>query len=344
MIGIRADANDTIALGHLMRCIAISEQLRRLGEDVIFITADNFSEDLLKKYNYKHIVLNCNWKEKDNELESLISCLKENNITTLLIDSYEITYKYLVELKKNTKIIYIDDLNMFDYNVDMIINYTRNVDKSLYINYIKKNIKCLLGAKYIPLRVEFQNNNNYIKEHISNLLITTGGTDNYNMSYTIAKKILEDDKFNNIKIHIVVGKFFKKIKLLYELQKNYTNLILHKNVKNMASIMNLCDLAISAGGTTLSELCSCGIPTICFSISDNQTESVDAWGKDNFMISVGDVRENIEQCINVIIDKLEYLKENYDIRKKYSDSCKAIVDGRGALRIAEEIIKLDNFN
>lgn len=342
MIGIRVDANDTIALGHLMRCIAISEQLRKLGKDIIFITSDNFSEDLLKKYNYKHIVLNYYWKEKDNEIDLLILCLKKNNITTLIIDSYEITNKYLVELKKNTKIIYIDDLNMFEYDVDMIINYTRNIDKLLYIKYIKKNIKCLLGAKYTPLRREFHGNINYVKQNISNLLITTGGTDNYNMCYSIAKKVLEDDKFNNIKVHIIIGKFFKNKKLLYDLQKNYKDLILHDNVINMASIMNLCDLAISAGGTTLLELCSCGIATICFSISDNQTESVNAWGKDNLMISIGDVRDNINQRINVIINKLEYLKENYDIRKKYSDSCKTIVDGRGALRIAEEIIKIDN--
>ena len=34
------------------------------------------------------------------------------------------------------------------------------------------------------------------------------------------------------------------------------------NIKNMAEIMLNNDLAISAGGNTLYELCVCGIPTI----------------------------------------------------------------------------------
>ena len=37
MIYIRTDANDTIATGHVMRCLTVAEQLKVAGEDVCFI-------------------------------------------------------------------------------------------------------------------------------------------------------------------------------------------------------------------------------------------------------------------------------------------------------------------
>lgn len=63
--------------------------------------------------------------------------------------------------------------------------------------------------------------------------------------------------------------------------------------------MHSCELAVSASGTTLLELCACGIPTICFSFADNQmafAASMDNYGA---MCYVGDAREehNIERII-----------------------------------------------
>ncbi|NLV76359.1 MAG: UDP-2,4-diacetamido-2,4,6-trideoxy-beta-L-altropyranose hydrolase, partial [Tissierellia bacterium] len=54
----------------------------------------------------------------------------------------------------------------------------------------------------------------------------------------------------------------------------YNNVKFYMNVKNMKNLMINNDLAISAGGNTLYELCACGIPTIAIIIADNQLKFV----------------------------------------------------------------------
>ena len=56
--------------------------------------------------------------------------------------------------------------------------------------------------------------------------------------------------------------------------------------------MQEADLAISAGGTTLYELCAVGTPTICYSMADNQLDNVRQFEKDGLMYYAGDARQD----------------------------------------------------
>ena len=49
MIGIRADANEVVATGHIMRCMTIAGQLKKLGEEVIFFLADDYGISMLEE-------------------------------------------------------------------------------------------------------------------------------------------------------------------------------------------------------------------------------------------------------------------------------------------------------
>ena len=40
MFYIRADGNEKIGMGHIMRCLTVADALRKQGEEVLFLTAD----------------------------------------------------------------------------------------------------------------------------------------------------------------------------------------------------------------------------------------------------------------------------------------------------------------
>lgn len=339
MIGIRVDANDTIAMGHLMRCMSIARQLNR--NDVIFIVSDECAKDILDKNEFSSICMDNDYTHKEDELDELIDIIKDNNIDRLLIDSYEITLKYFEDIGKYTRIIYIDDINKFKYPVDVIINYTYNADMSLYDkwNYNDKSVEFYLGSKYVPLRSEFAEDRIDIKNKVESIFITTGGTDNY----SIVLKLLERmklGKFDNIKKNIVIGNFYKDRDILDEIANADNTISVYQNIPNICEIMRKSDVAISAGGTTLAELCACGLPTICFAMADNQLSGTRAYSSDGVMLYAGDIRENTDAIVDNIIEQIEYLDNNYNIRAEMGYSAKKIIDGKGAERIAKSIIEL----
>lgn len=340
MIGIRVDANDTIAMGHLMRCMSIARQLNK--KHVIFIVSDECAKDVLDINEFSCICMNNDYAKKENELDELIDIIKENNIDRLVIDSYEISLRYFEEIKKYTKIIYIDDINKFKYPVDVIINYTYNVDMKLYNewDYSNDSVKFYLGSEYVPLRIEFAENRINIKENVGSIFITTGGTDSYGMIIKLLKK-MKSGKFDFIKKNIVVGKFYNDSEELDKMAKVDNTISVYQNIPNICDIMKKSDIAISAGGTTLAELCACGLPTICFAMADNQLAGITAYSSDAVMVYAGDVRENIDAVVDNIIGYIEFLCNNYNIRNKMGSNAKKIIDGKGAKRIAEIIEKIN---
>lgn len=340
MIGIRTDANEIIATGHVMRCIAIAQQLEKLNQEFIFIASDSYTTNFIVGKGYECICINTKWNDKDNEIDKIKECIINNNISKLIIDSYEVTKLYLESLKEYTKVIYIDDLYKFEYPVDVLINYGLNVDTKKYNYQSNRNISFLLGRKYTPLRMEFQNQAIKIRQNVTDVLITTGGSDNLCVVEKIIKRIIDTKEYNSIRFHIVVGRFFRNIEMLDVLAENNKKIILHKNVQNMSKLMKKCDVAISAGGTTLAELCACGLPTICFAIADNQLSGIEIYGNEEIMISIGDIRDNIDESINNIFIALERLMKNKQMREKIVSKGKAFIDGNGARRIAEKVINL----
>ena len=57
MIYVRADGNSKIGMGHVMRCIAISNEIKELGGEVTFILADEEVAAQLIGQGFETIVL-----------------------------------------------------------------------------------------------------------------------------------------------------------------------------------------------------------------------------------------------------------------------------------------------
>ena len=76
----------------------------------------------------------------------------------------------------------------------------RNYEKK----YEKTSTLCLSGPKYIPLREEF-NKKNVVNKREKNILVTTGGTDKYNVLLDFLKCFVECDVFKDYGVYIIIG-------------------------------------------------------------------------------------------------------------------------------------------
>lgn len=331
MVHIRVDANNIIATGHLFRCISIAEALRELGEDVTFVMADNNGVSFLKG-RFPYIILDTDWRDMNSELAILRDILVQENAKKLIIDSYQVTENYLSELKKYVKTIYIDDVNAFYYDVDELICYANYYRNNKYEERYFKT-KLLLGCNYVPLRKKFRNvPDKVVKTDVEELLIMSGGTDSYNFIGNILENI---DSYQYKRVNAICGRYNANYDVLYK-KYNGTNVSIVRSTDNIIDYMLSADIAISASGVTLYELCACGTPTLSYVMADNQIDNAVQFDKDGIISYMGDIRKG--NVINNIITNLN----SYDMKKRQiqSLSMKQYVDKNGALNIAEEVIRL----
>lgn len=335
MLYIRVDMNDTIATGHVMRCLAIAEAARQQKEDTTFFLADEQAVDILKKWGYSYIVLNTDWNDMESELSIIERIIVEKKIECLLIDSYQVTSFYLKKLSEMTRTIYLDDKNSFSYPVDAIICYASYWKKFQY-NEKYPDKKLLLGPKYAPLRREFSNcGKKKIKDKVENLLLLSGGTDNYDILDRLLEKI-EKEKYKQI--IVVCGTYYQKYECIYRKYRDYQNIEIYKAVNNMKYFMNKADMIITAGGTTLYEICAVGTPAISYSIADNQLDNVKQFYENGIIDYAGDVRK--ENIISNIVNYLELYHMNKDLREKRAQKMQRLIDGKGSQRIYDFWTKL----
>lgn len=340
MTGIRVDANEKIAMGHVMRCLSIAKCLKSKGEQVIFWTSGDYASDFIRENGFECNELEYDYCSKEEEVNALIDSLKNKSVDKLLIDSYQVTQKYLEQLHSDFQIIYLDDLNAFCYPADLIINYTYNVSKKIYEKWkYAENTKFLLGREYVPLRPQFKNVMIDTTMPVNTILITTGGADEQNMILEILH-CLSGSQYEGIQKLVVAGKFYSHMEELKKIAEKDETIQIHYNVNNMAELMKKSNIAISAGGTTLAELCACGIPTICFSVADNQLYGTRAYADDGIVIYAGDVRKSKENVLNNIVKSLEEMIGNVSVRMQFGNKAHEMIDGNGAERIAEHILQM----
>lgn len=327
-IYIRADMNEIIATGHIMRCLSIADAAKEQGKETVFITADEKPLEMLQSRGYEPIVLHTDWDNMEEEVGVLLPLIKRMGISKLLVDSYRVTEKYLRTLEEHTEVFYLDDLDAFEYPVSNVICYANYYSQLSYGNY-KGNTKFYLGTSYMPIRKVFQNcKPKLIKEKIENIMILSGGSDNYHMIENIAELFKENDI---LQADIICGAFYPDFEGLKEQFAGYGNLHFYQNVSNLEEFMEKADLAISAGGTTLYELSAKGTPTISYSFADNQLKNVRQFDEDGLISYAGDVRvDDVYGNIYRLYRKFEDSK----LRKACSKKMQKVMDGQGATRIA----------
>ena len=88
MVLFRADANEHIGTGHVMRCLSIAKAFAEHGENVKFITADHAVDRLIQQAGFDSFCLDSDWSLLENELPLLKSQIEKHNPSLLMVDSY----------------------------------------------------------------------------------------------------------------------------------------------------------------------------------------------------------------------------------------------------------------
>lgn len=336
-IMIRADGNAHIGAGHLMRCLAIADALA-CRDRVCFWCADEASAELAGRRGYEAVALGTDYRDMLSELPVLERHLSHGggSAQTILVDSYYVSAAYLQALRAYGRVFLLEDVPGQSWPVDGVINYNAFADKETYsvIYENNKEVRQYIGPSYVPLRPRFAGQDYQVREQVGQLLVTTGGGDGEN----IAGRILESLEDMACAIHVVSGPYNPHGDWLERYAREHPHVALHRQVTEMAELMLQCDLAVTAGGTTVYELCALGVPFICFSCAENQEALADYADRQGIGPDAGKYHCDADGTLENITRLARQAAADWKRRRRMSRRARELVDGRGADRLAQLLL------
>jgi len=348
---IRADADEKIGIGHIMRCIALAQAWRDKGGKVTFISICKNDSIIkrIKEEGFAFIPLqrSCPDPADLNKVTNIIKRnLKKHRNIWCVLDGYQFDTIYQRALRSaQVKLLVFDDYHHLDtYHASIILNQNIGAEKIQYS--CDFDTQKLLGLKYTLLRTEYfdlQKRAHDFTKPVRNLLVTLGGSDSDNTTAKVIGALL-NPQFKDITVNIVVGPSNPNKMQIYNLVNNslknngelFPNFVIHENA-NMPALISSADLSVSAGGSTCWELCYFGIPFLVIIAAKNQQN-----------IGSGLQVAGAARCVGWAkkISKTKVQKHLADLigdanlRENMSKTGSTLIDGKGRLRVIQTMLKL----
>ncbi len=355
LVLFRADANSNIGIGHVMRCLSIADAATRLGHSVFFLLAGKEAIELVRARSYEYYVMNTDYSQMDLELNKWPKNVSPN---TIVVDSYFVTQEYFRNLKEKydkSKLVYIDDQLSFAYPVDTLVNYNafakREKYEELYSN--ERDIpRFILGPSYVPIRDMFIGIDKRVQPKcVKNILVSTGGSDAFHITLKLINILKSDfERYAKHTYHFLIGAMNSDKEEILKAVKHIEYLRAYEQVSDMRGMIESCDMAVSAAGSTLYEICACGVPVLTYALADNQLPGAEAFQELGLAINVGDLRcsDTIDKDAifsgtlqndwsERLIRGMQQLADDYELRCSISAKMQSLIDGHGADRLVEEL-------
>jgi UDP-2,4-diacetamido-2,4,6-trideoxy-beta-L-altropyranose hydrolase len=341
---IYANSSETIGIGHSMRCLALSTELREQGHEVVFAYSTCLPAILDRYHEAEFKTVAVAGPEAEIVLPEIIKLTQTITPDWIVIDWYEADSHFQNTLREHSKILVIDDFEEGIFGADLVLNQNTYDAGTLKYSLLNGG-QVLNGPKYALIRPEFTKRalafQRNIKTRAENILISFGGSDETNFTAQTLEH-LRQLPLHNLQIRVILGPGFTHLDTIVAIEKSQQlNLQIITNCQNMAEQLEWCDLAILGSGSTFWEACCLSVPTVLVRMISNQNIIFETAQAASAAIL-------IDSCTNLKILKeanlLINLIQDPETREKLSKNAKVLCDGQGALRVGQEMINFTRLS
>ncbi len=339
---IRTDANAMIASGHVMRCLSVADALRGRGAGVEFVLSDNGPAGVIRERGYEALILGTDWQRIEEGAELLEArCLEESERPVVLVDTYAITSSYVNRLARCCRVCYLGSKAGDLGSLALLANYSTEVDvRGCEMLYGSRGTRLLLGPSFAPLRAQFADSYEDRTGEVDRVLVTTGSTDPMRFVPTFLEAALKSEALRDVSFAVVVGGMFDDVSEIEGIASAHPRVELHRGVSDMAGLMASADAAVSANGTTVYEMAAVGLPAVTFAMVEEQVPSAESLARLGAVAYAGCAGDSASEVARRALTRLEGLVSEPRRAHALALRAHALIDGRGADRIAKEIITL----
>lgn len=354
-VAFRCDASTLIGTGHVARCLSLADALARGGADVSFVSrelpgnlcelitarghvvhrlpAPHFSCDAGNGLAHAHW-LGVDWQRDAQEALAALGPAVAGD--WLVVDHYALDARWEREAGAGRKRALIDDLADREHCGALLLDQNLEASAERYRTRISADARLLLGPRYALLRPEFAPLRAQARSRdgsIHRVLLNFGGADTANHTLA-ALQAVAASRLRAVTVDVVLGPLHPDPDAVRRVAASLPDCSVTQAVPELGTHMAVADLAIGAGGGTVWERACLGLPAVLLPTAANQRAQVAAFVDCGAGLSLAH-EPGWPAALSALLDVLA--TQPAWLRQLSVNSAR-LVDGRGAERVAREIL------
>ncbi|TWP35072.1 PseG/SpsG family protein [Leekyejoonella antrihumi] len=333
-VALRCDASPTLGVGHVVRCLALAEELQARGIEVLLLGdlgGVEWVEQLYAERGIRQVAA----PERAHELADLAVQL---TVDAVVLDGYGLPPQCGVQLRARK------------ITVLAIVDYQFGAGQSADL-YVDQNLGAEPAAGQDPggflAGLDYALFRDSVLQHRRGLPLTTrspprvlavfGGTDPFGASPTIVPLLLA----TGAPVHLIAvaarAELGEALRSLPTESGQQVEVV--PPARNLPAIAVGCDLVISAAGSSIWEMLCLGVPCAVVCVVDNQRDGYRRIVASALAAPIGLLAELREQprARHIAIDRLRVLLSDAPLRAQLARSGQLAVDGQGRARVVDAL-------
>ena len=331
----RCDASPSIGLGHVVRCLALADELHEEhGAAVSFAMRSSvLATELVTRRGYQI------WQPADSanfDQEAwLRDCILKSGAQILVVDVRDDLSKATLDALagKGTIIALLDDLSERRWAADVV--FYPPVPQVDRVDWSGFRGRLCIGWEWVVLRRQFAEPVRVSNHSRRLLLIAMGGSDPAGLTLKAVRALDRlDEEFEPV---IIVGAGFCHRQALQDLlRKTSRPFRVRDDVSEMSAAMSEATLAICSFGMTAYELAAMSVPSVYVCLTEDHAQSASALVAAGVGFSVGVDDGGTEMRL---VAAVEGLLGDGPLLKEMSSRSRLLIDGKGASRMAKVLLE-----
>lgn len=335
----RCDGASDIGLGHIVRCLALADELKKRNFGVCFAMRKGpLGIKMVEEKGYKVILSDESCIEFNGGVW-LKQCVSKTNPRAIIFDVRDNLSKEIVKEIKDGGVLIVTIDDPEDKRLEADLAFYPPVPQVKRVDWSSFSGELYTGWDWVIIRPEFaawREKHNSIapmptNNHQSQLriLVTMGGSDPANLTLKAVKAL--NMLSTDFKATVILGPgYVYKDSLKTFLQEVHYEYTILENVRDMVSIMAQADLAIASFGVTAYELAVMGVPAVYMCLTADHAESARAFAAAGMALTLGQYGNgNIQETAS----KIKELFKQTTLHEM-SHKAKLHMDGLGTIRIS----------
>lgn len=320
---IRADASPTIGIGHLTRCFALAQALIELGEDVVLATVPSGSR-LTEPWRREGATVRMLDVTPGSaaDADATRDLVSTTAASWLCVDGYAFGPEFHGRARGAARLAVVDDFGAPGLDANLVVNGNVYAEEGLYPG---TSAPVLSGPRFALLRREFRRGAAPDAPR-SGVLVSLGGADPDARTAPLLEALTEA----GVRGTVVVGPQHTAAEAL-RAHANTLGWRVLDAPATMEAALGGCEVAVIGAGTTTLEALALGTPMVAVRIADNQRLVIEALHARGLAVTVdGADGVGVAAAVRELLDDPAR-------RSAMAQRAQGLVDGRGALRVAEAL-------